>query len=65
MDDLAERLKKGARFQRRILILDCCFAAAAVKFLQGSPTTVLLREKTIAAFKEKDQGEGFLPSCKC
>ncbi len=31
IDDLAERLKKGARFQRRILILDCCFAARAMR----------------------------------
>lgn len=59
IEDLAERLKKGARFQRRILILDCCFAAAAMRFLQGAATTVLLREKTIAAFEEKDQGIGF------
>jgi len=59
IDDLAERLKKGARFQRRILILDCCFAAAAVRFFQGAATTELLREKTIAAFEEKDQGIGF------
>jgi hypothetical protein len=59
IDDLAERLKKDARFQRRILVLDCCFAAAAVRFFQGPAPTVLLREKTIAAFEEKDQGEGF------
>src|SRR5260221_4798345 len=59
IDDLAERLKKEARFQRRILILDCCFAARAVKFLQGPAPTVLLREKTITAFEEKDRGEGF------
>src|SRR5258708_59292 len=58
IDDLAERLKKGARFQRRILVLDCCFAAAAVKFLQG-PASTVLKEKTIAAFEEKDQGKGF------
>lgn len=63
IEDLAERLKKGARFQRRILILDCCFAAAAVRFLQGPATEVLLREKTIAAFEEKDQGKRFpMPS---
>ena len=59
IDDLAERLKKGARFQRRVLILDCCFAARAVKFLQGPAPEVLLREKTNAAFEEKDRGEGF------
>jgi len=58
IDDLAERLKKGARFQRRMLVLDCCFAAAAVKFLQG-PASTVLKEKTIAAFEEKDQGKGF------
>lgn len=59
IDDLAERLRKGARFQRRILILDCCFAAKAVKFLQGPAASVLLKEKTITAFEEKDQGKGF------
>lgn len=58
IDDLAERLKKGGRFQRRILILDCCFAAAAVKYLQGPTTTEFLREKMISAFEEKDQGRG-------
>ncbi len=58
MDDLAERLKKGASFQRRILILDCCFAARALRFLQGSKPVAFVSAKTIAAFEEKDQGEG-------
>ncbi len=59
MEDLAERLKGDARFQRRILILDCCFAAAAVKYYQGATTMGIATSKTFDAFKEPDKNEGF------
>lgn len=47
---LAKTLKEEARFLRRIVILDCCFAAAAYSSFQGCPDELAI-EKTKAAFQ--------------
>jgi hypothetical protein len=47
--DLGTTLTEAAFDLRRYLILDCCFAAAAVKSLQA-PVTDIVHQKTIAAF---------------
>ena len=55
---LAYTLKEEARHLRRIIILDCCFAAAALHAFQGAPDQVAL-EKTIDAFRGGRKAEGF------
>lgn len=47
---LAYTLKERARFLRRIVILDCCFAAAAFSAFEGGPDGVAI-EKAKAAFQ--------------
>ncbi len=39
--DLASILKNSARFWRKVLILDCCFSAAAYKEFQSGPLTAV------------------------
>jgi tetratricopeptide (TPR) repeat protein len=56
--DLAHTLMQGARFQRRILIFDCCFAGAAAKFLMSSGAAAVMREEVVAAFEE-EKGDGY------
>lgn len=56
---LSKTLKEQARFQRRVIILDCCFAAAAVKFYQGAGLIDVIRMQTYEAFEEKIVGKGF------
>lgn len=53
MKDLAAALKEVARGLRRYLILDCCFAAAAVGEFQSGSATQVVREKTLDAFPTK------------
>jgi len=55
---LADTLTEHARRLRRILILDCCFAAAAFSSFQAGPAQVAL-EKTVDAFEVKQKAIGF------
>jgi WD40 repeat protein len=55
---LADILKDKAGFQRRYVILDCCFAAAAFRSFQTSPDQLAI-EKTCAAFAAPLKGDGF------
>ena len=55
---LADTLKEKARRLRRIVILDCCFAAAAFHSFQSAPGQVALQQ-TVDAFKEKSEGTGY------
>src|SRR2546423_6902932 len=58
MISLAETLTERARHLRRIIILDCCFAAAAFSAFQAGPHQVAL-EKTVDAFQVGRKAEGF------
>jgi len=55
---LADTLKEKARRLRRILILDCCFAAAAFQSFQSGPAQVAIQQ-AVSAFKEKGEGVGY------
>ncbi|MCP4693182.1 MAG: hypothetical protein GY859_34385, partial [Desulfobacterales bacterium] len=48
---LAKTIKESARWLRRFIILDCCFAAAAFSSFQ-SPGATVVRKQTLDAFKE-------------
>jgi hypothetical protein len=54
---LAYTVKEEARHLRRIIILDCCFAAAAFHSFQGASDQVAI-EKTIDAFRGGRKAEG-------
>lgn len=58
MASLAHTLKTKARYLRRIVILDCCFAAEAFKYMQSAPDQVAIQQ-TKYAFEEKSKGSGF------
>jgi hypothetical protein len=58
MQSLADTVTEKARSLRRIIILDCCFAAAAFSAFQAGPSQVAL-EKTKDAFEVKQRGGGF------
>ncbi len=58
MMSLADTLTERARHLRRIIILDCCFAAAAFSAFQAGPDQVAL-EKTVDAFKVNQKAVGF------
>jgi hypothetical protein len=58
MLSLADTLTEKTRHLRRIIILDCCFAAAAFAAFQAGPALVAL-EKTNDAFEVKHRSEGF------
>jgi len=58
MASLAHTLKTKARYLRRIVILDCCFAAESFKYMQSAPDQVAIQQ-TEAAFEEKNKGSGF------
>lgn len=60
MATLAHTLKTKARRLRRIIILDCCFAAEAFKYMQSTPAQIAIQEVN-AAFEEKSKGSG-IPS---
>ncbi len=54
---LAHTLKEQARYLRRIVILDCCFAAAAFRAFQAAPDQAAITQ-TLEAFKVPGKGEG-------
>ena len=54
---LAYTLKDKARYLRRIIILDCCFAASASVFFQSEPAQAAMIQ-TIDAFKVPEKGIG-------
>lgn len=57
---LAYTLKTQARYLRRIVILDCCFAAKAFPHLaQSAAVEQAALLQTQAAFEEKRKGSGF------
>jgi len=55
---LADTITEKARHLRRIMILDCCFAAAAFRAFQADPAQIALA-KTVNAFEVKKKGTGF------
>jgi WD40 repeat protein len=55
---LAHTLKEKARYLRRIIILDCCFAASASIFFQSSEPEQAAMAQTIDAFKVHEKGIG-------
>lgn len=57
MESLAHTIKENTRSLRRILILDCCFAATAVQYQSAAPEVAF--RQTIQVFEEKDKGRGF------
>lgn len=58
MLSLADTLREKARHLRRIIILDCCFAAAAFNAFQSGPAQVAVA-KTQDAFEVKRKSAGF------
>jgi hypothetical protein len=58
MMSVADTLTERARHLRRIIILDCCFAAAAFSAFQSGPAQVAL-EKTVDAFEVRKKAVGF------
>lgn len=58
MLSLADTLTEKARHLRRIIILDCCFAAAAFSAFQADPAQVAI-EKTVDAFEVGPRRVGF------
>lgn len=56
---LALNLKENARFIRRIIILDCCFSAAAFKDFQSSGPVKVAEATIIEALQEAGQGQGY------
>ena len=55
---LADTLKDSARLLRRIVILDCCFAAAAFSAFQGVKDDLVFK-KTNSAFQKGGKSFGF------
>jgi WD40 repeat protein len=55
---LAHTLKEKARYLRRIIILDCCFAASASIFFQSSEPAQAAMIQIIDAFKVREKGFG-------
>lgn len=58
MLSLADTLTEQARSLRRLIILDCCFAAAAFSAFQSGPAQVAV-EKTVDAFEVRQKAAGF------
>ncbi len=54
---LAHTLKEQARYLRRIVILDCCFAGAAFRAFQAAPAQAAITQ-TLEAFRVPGKGEG-------
>jgi ABC-type branched-subunit amino acid transport system substrate-binding protein len=57
MISLAYTLKEKARYLRRIVILDCCFAGAAFRAFQSGPAQTAILQ-TVDAFKVPGKGRG-------
>jgi len=55
---LADTITEKARYLRRIIILDCCFAAAAFSAFQTGPSQVAI-EKAVDAFEVRQRRAGF------
>ncbi len=58
MLSLADTFTEKARHLRRIIILDCCFAAAAFSAFQTGPAQVAI-EKAVDAFEVRQRRVGF------
>ena len=58
MHALADTLREKARHLRRIVILDCCFSAAAFSAFQSAPDQVAV-QKTVTAFLVDSKSTGF------
>lgn len=58
MASLAHTLKTQARHLRRIVILDCCFAAKAFPYLTQSDAEQAALLQTLSAFEDKRKGVG-------
>jgi tetratricopeptide (TPR) repeat protein len=58
MLSLADTITEKARHLRRIIILDCCFAAAAFSAFQAGPAQVAI-EKVVDAFEVGQKRGGF------
>src|SRR5258708_3690820 len=58
MLSLADTLTEKARQLRRIIVLDCCFAAAAFSAFQTGPAQVAI-EKAVDAFEVRQRRVGF------
>ncbi len=58
MMSLAYTLKEKARYLRRIVILDCCFAGAAFSAFQSSGPAQVAIVKTVDAFGVQGKGAG-------
>jgi Protein kinase domain/Caspase domain len=56
---LAYTIKEKARYLRRFIILDCCFAASASRFFQAVEPTQVSIKQAIDAFKVQDTSTGF------
>lgn len=54
---LADTLKEKARRLRRMVILDCCYAASAFRAFQSGPGQIAILQ-AVDAFKEKEIGQG-------
>ena len=59
MEDLADVIRSNARFQRRYLILDCCYGAAAAKAWSqsGEPAKIAMRS-TLSLFPNESPTHG-------
>ncbi|GHO45037.1 hypothetical protein [Ktedonospora formicarum] len=56
---LADTLAERARYLRRMIILDCCFAAAAFRDFQAGGPDQVAQQKTIEAFEVRRKTRGF------
>jgi len=57
MESLAYTIKEKARRLRRIIILDCCFASAALRDFMGAPAQTAILQ-TVAAFETSRKVQG-------
>ena len=59
ISSLAYTMKEKARYLRRFILLDCCFAASASQFFQSAEPTQASIKQTADAFKTAGVGTGF------
>lgn len=59
MAALADTLKTNARQLRRIVILDCCFAAESSSYMMQAEEEATIQKQMIADFEVKSIGSGF------
>ena len=60
---LAQTLRENARYSRKCLLLDCCFAAKAVAEFQGGGALQAGVQKTVEEFEGQDPGRGTALLC--